>query len=275
MHSSSHRIPSNPSSSSCLIEETENRAAFVRRVFTTFQVPRLVAVRRVLVKPNIVSHEPYPTTTHPQMLEAVLEELQGLAGQVAVADGPAPDAGPPQDILRSHPLSQVCKRCGVPLLNIFSHPFASHTTPAGFALEVSTLPTSHDYVISLPVLKEHQITQMTGALKNQFGLLSAQERRRLHRGEKDIHRGIVEVTRIAPPHLIIMDCIETLVGGNERRWGGRLARCGFLLAGTDPVALDTQGHRILCRVAPRLVSRPARHLQLARQLLTHSPAKGI
>ena len=271
-------LPSQDSAktSSFIVVKTSNRVAFTRHVLSAFRVPQLVAGRRVLVKPNIVSHEPYPTTTHPQMLDTLLEALKNLAGQVAVADGPAPDAGPPQDILREHPLSQVCKRHGVPLLNIFEYPFTTHPTPAGFTLEVSDLPKSYDYVISLPVLKEHPVAQMTGALKNQFGLLSAPERSRLHRGQKDIHRAIVEVTRIAPPNLTIMDCVETLIGGNERRWGGRQASCGFLLAGTDPVALDIQGQHILSRLAPGLRSRPVRHLQLAQQHLTpNRPPQGI
>ncbi len=44
---------------------------------------------RVLIKPNIVSCEPYPTTTDPVLLDIVLSVLNGP--NVTVADGPSPD----------------------------------------------------------------------------------------------------------------------------------------------------------------------------------------
>ena len=44
---------------------------------------------KILVKPNIVSCEPYPTTTDPSVLDVVLNAFE--VSEVTVADGPAPD----------------------------------------------------------------------------------------------------------------------------------------------------------------------------------------
>lgn len=45
----------------------------------------------VLVKPNIVSREPYPTTTDPEVVAWVLGALHENGSHITVADGPAPD----------------------------------------------------------------------------------------------------------------------------------------------------------------------------------------
>lgn len=45
--------------------------------------------KRVLVKPNLVSLEKYPTTTDPEVLDSVIEALRGC--DIMVADGPSTD----------------------------------------------------------------------------------------------------------------------------------------------------------------------------------------
>ena len=57
--------------------ETCNREHFVGQILEVFAAP-LQKAEKVFVKPNIVSYEPYPTTTHPEVLEVVLKRLGGL-----------------------------------------------------------------------------------------------------------------------------------------------------------------------------------------------------
>ena len=47
------------------LHQGNDREAFVRTVFQRLDVQARVARKHVLLKPNIVSSEPYPTTTHP------------------------------------------------------------------------------------------------------------------------------------------------------------------------------------------------------------------
>ena len=124
-----------------------------------------------------------------------------------------------------------------------------------FDLELSSIPFDYDFILSLSVLKSHISCQLTGALKNQFGLLSVREKIKLHVGGKDIHRGIAELNRIIKPDFYFVDVVRTLVRANEVRHGGREANLGFMLAGSDPVALDTVGLRLLQRVEPRLAGK--------------------
>lgn len=204
----------------------------------------------VLVKPNVVSHEPYPTTTHPDMLEAVLEVLSDR--EVTVADGAAGDLVRPGKALRDHELARACERRGRKLVDCYSMGMSKRRTRSGMELTVSDLMFSHPVIISLPVLKAHRICCMTGAIKNHFGFLSRAQRGKLHFGRADIHLGIASLVRLAPPSLAIVDAVTTLTNTNEVRHGGRPAKIGCLFAGIDPVALDSFGLTLLGKVEPSL-----------------------
>jgi uncharacterized protein (DUF362 family) len=70
--------------------ETKDRRDFTIKVLDVFK-ESLEKAKKIFVKPNIVSYEGYPTTTHPDVLDAVLSRL--VDSDVVVGDGPAVDAG--------------------------------------------------------------------------------------------------------------------------------------------------------------------------------------
>lgn len=230
------------------LAETEDRTAFVNGIMGRFRANFTEPQKpRVLVKPNIVSREQYPTTTHPQVLASVLDFLLDCGCKVVVADGPAVDAGDSDRIISSHPLAEVCSQRGIELQNLHKHGF-SKIRARSMNLEVSNLPFDCDYIVSLPVLKPHQHCRMTGALKNQFGFLRNRERIMMHARLKSLNKGIAEVNSVVKPKLFIMDAIETYEHANERRHGGTGVRLGYMLAGEDPVAMDSLGLELLKRV---------------------------
>jgi uncharacterized protein (DUF362 family) len=234
------------------LAETEDRISFVNYIMGEFRTDFTESQKsKVLVKPNIVSREQYPTTTHPQVLAAVLDCLLGWGCQVVVADGPALDAGDSNRIISSHPLAEVCNERGIELQNLHKHAFKKVRTQS-MSLEVSTLSLDCDYIVSLPVLKPHPYCRMTGALKNQFGFLRNRERIMMHTKLKSLHKGIAEVNSVVKPNLFIMDAIETYTHANERRHGGSAVKLGYMLAGKDPVALDCFGLELLKQVEASL-----------------------
>jgi len=67
-------------------EEIHN---FLNNIFEQFKIGK---ESNILIKPNIVSREPYPTTTDPLMLSWVLEAIQERTVEnVLLTDGPSPD----------------------------------------------------------------------------------------------------------------------------------------------------------------------------------------
>lgn len=246
---------------------TAERAEFVRSVFEVFS-SALKTRRRILVKPNLVSAEPYPATTHPEVLDAVLGILKDMGKEVVVADEPAVDAR--RSAAFEGPLAEVCRRHGLVLekLAIDGTVRTRVPRPGGPAYRVFYRAIACDGRISLPVLKVHRLKSigLTGALKNQFSFLSRAERIACHLGLRDIHRAIVDVNLIAPVDVVLMDAVEVLIGANERRQGGRPAALGTLLAGDDPVALDHLGFSLLAGTGdPKLAGRAAEDIVYIRR----------
>jgi uncharacterized protein (DUF362 family) len=124
-------------------------------------------------------------------------------------------------------------------------------TPRGYKIRVSTLPLSCDFIISLPVLKIHFMVGLSGALKNQVGYLSKQDRLLMHCKVKNINKVIAEVNAAIPTDLFIVDAIETMIKGQECRHGGCPTQLNRMMAGTDPVSLDLFGLRLLSKLEPK------------------------
>jgi uncharacterized protein (DUF362 family) len=258
------------------LKQGEDREAFVRRAFQQFDILNKAAGKTVLLKPNIVSHEPYPTTTHPVTVETCLRLLQRVAKKVIVADGPAPDAGDIEYIIDNHVLKKSCDKFGIRMVDLFVQGVKRVKTRS-FELEISQMAFDSDLIISLPVLKVHGICDLTGALKNVLGFLSTDDKGRLHCG-LDAHRVIAEMNEVIKPSLHIVDGVQTIINTNELRHGGKLRAMGYMLAGSDPVSLDALGLELLGKVEPRLRRKRVKdvlHLRYAVELGVGAPSYEI
>lgn len=283
------------------VRETQDRKGFVQQVLDLFaEKLALPQCQKLFIKPNIVSHEDYPTTTHPNTLDALLEYIsRSSQPEVTVGDAAAVDLPDTGQVLLNHLLRKVCEAQGIPLLDLYQERQLYKESPRGYPLELSAIPIESDLVISLPVLKVHFICQITGALKNQYGYLAKGERLMMHYDpnfpeevregfralaveagitgtlvKKDLDQGIAEVNAMAMPQLFIVDAIETLVGANEQRHGGIRQHLGQMFAGTDPVALDCYGLTLLQKLEPKLFHKTPsdiRYLKLAIEYGLGSP----
>jgi uncharacterized protein (DUF362 family) len=229
--------------------ETCNRGDFVAKILEIFK-EQLENAKRVFVKPNIVSFEPYPTTTHPEVLDALLSRLSSR--EIVVGDGPAVDAGRSDKVLRNTPLRAICENHNTSLVNLYSGLMKGIKSKRGYRIRVSAIPLLCDFVISIPVLKVHNTCGLSGALKNQFGYLSRLDRILMHTRLKSIQKGIAEVNVAVPTNLFIVDAVQTMVKAQECRHGGCPAELGVMIAGADPVSLDCFGLDLLQKVAPEL-----------------------
>jgi uncharacterized protein (DUF362 family) len=228
------------------------RKEFVDRILRVFS-RHLKKAERVFVKPNIVSYELYPTTTHPDVLGSVLEHFSDC--EILVGDAPAVDAGRSAKILRQSPLKKVCDSHGLKLINLYSEKMKTFQSQRGYKIKFSAIPISCDCVISLPVLKVHGTVGLSGALKNQFGYLSRKDRLLMHLKVKSIYKGIAEVNVAVPTNLFIVDAIETMTGAQECRHGGCPAKLNAMLGGSDPVSLDLYGLQLLKTLEPKFAHR--------------------
>jgi uncharacterized protein (DUF362 family) len=86
---------------------------------------------------------------------------------------------------------------------------------------------------------------------------------------KDIHQTIAEVNLIIRPRISIVDAIEVMIGANERRHGGKVGFLGYMIAGMDPVSVDSFCLQLMKEVDSNLTNvepRDVKYLRLAEEL---------
>ena len=107
-----------------------------------------------------------------------------------------------------------------------------------------------DVFISIPILKHHATTILTGALKNMMGLATRKTNVTFHLGSgkrndpEYLAQCIAELNLVRKPDLIVADAIE-FITGNGPSGPGPLKRLDLVVAGTDPVAVDAFGSTCL------------------------------
>jgi len=93
-----------------------------------------------------------------------------------------------------------------------------------------------DKIFNLPIAKHHELTGATLGMKNWYGILGG-ERNRLH---QQIHQSLVDLASFMLPTVTLIDGYRILLRNGPT--GGNLedvATKKTMVAGTDPVALDT------------------------------------
>ncbi|MHA1311040.1 MAG: DUF362 domain-containing protein [Candidatus Helarchaeota archaeon] len=222
----------------------------------------------VFIKPNMVSYEEFPTTTHPETLETVIKYLQENGHEIICGDGQGIDVSNKK--VEDHIIKKICKKYGIEFLNLYNEPMRKFKSPRGFTIKMSEIPFKADSIISLPNLKSHPHWElhMTGALKIVVGYFTTWERIKMHMHAyiplaKNRWKMIAEANwflmkqKESPTHLTIMDAMEPLIYANEIRHGGKPVklRPGYLLASKCPTVLDIFGFDILKKVEPRYKNR--------------------
>jgi ferredoxin len=98
-----------------------------------------------------------------------------------------------------------------------------------------------DYLISIPKFKTHELTILTAAIKNNFGLVSGTYKTELHRRNiypESFSKAVVDVYQEARPTLSIVDGI-TAMEGDGPGTAGKLRQEGLIVTGADAVAVDS------------------------------------
>lgn len=97
-----------------------------------------------------------------------------------------------------------------------------------------------DAIVSIPKLKTHSLTTISGAVKNQFGCVYKNKslmHGRYPRKDKFIHM-LIDLNLMLKPKLklFVMDAIVSMQG--EGPYAGDIAKTNFILLSSDAVALD-------------------------------------
>jgi uncharacterized protein (DUF362 family)/ferredoxin len=218
-----------------LVEESVKKALTLLGGIAKFIRPG----SRVLVKPNLLmAKEPeFGIDTHPEVVRAVIKLLKEINCQICLGDGPSVWGNQIEDVDQVYARSgmqKICQEEGIALVK-----FDKRRWHGKFPL--TTWLYNCDYLVNLPKFKTHDLTLLTGAIKNLFGLVSGTYKTELHKNyfhADEFSRILVDVYQQAKPALTVVDGIVAMEGDGPAT-SGKLRNLNLLLAGSDCVALDS------------------------------------
>jgi len=133
----------------------------------------------------------------------------------------------------------VASRWNVGLVDLNDDEYVTVDVPNSFALKKVRISkiALNSAIISVPKLKLHRMTGVTLSLKNLMGVVSPKGQIHLHLSEK-----IADLVSVVKPKLAVIDGI---VGGEGWETAGKPVKMDLIIAGLDPVAVDTVGAEVM------------------------------
>lgn len=201
---------------------------------------------RLLLKPNLLAGEAPEkmVTTHPSVLTAGIRLFQKGGAKVCFGDSPGYDR--PADAADRAGLLEAGVRCGADFVS-FSNGRRVENPESGL---VSRFPIAEainecDGIVNLAKMKTHQLTRITGAVKNLFGCVPGPRKALYHVRFQDLTDFctlLVELNLLLRPRLHVMDGVVAMEGNGPR--GGDPRPMRTLILSEDPVAVDS----VFCRL---------------------------
>jgi uncharacterized protein (DUF362 family) len=209
----------------------------------------------VTVKANYNSADPFPASTHPDTLAAIVRAVQA-AGATAVTLAERSGMGTTRRVLEERGVVRLAASLGfraVPLDGTGHDGWTKVKEPGlhwqdGFW--ISREVTAAGCVVQTCCCKTHRYGgHFTLSLKNSVGLVARKVPGDPHDYMQELHtsphqrRMIAEINRFYPVTLVILDATEAFASGGPDR--GRVVTPGVILAGSDRVAMDCAGVALL------------------------------
>lgn len=226
----------------------ENCREAVEKAFATFPID--VRGKKVAVKMNALKACDDPDqqalVTNYRLLAAVFQKLESLnPAEIVAGDSVGTESyGNSEYVFDATRLKEVAG----PYYRNFNRNLEVVELEKPFRRKVAVLKDviDADIYISVPKMKTHGLTRISGAVKNNYGLLTGGQKAWYH-----YHSGaperfaeiIIEMFRLRPPDLVIMDAILAMEGfgpaSPETHWVNKV------LASNDAVALDVVESQII------------------------------
>jgi uncharacterized protein (DUF362 family) len=197
---------------------------------------------RIALKPNFVVAKEAASgaTTHPEIAEGVIKYLQDHGMQhIAIMEG-SWVGDQTKRAFKICGYDKLAAKYKVPLYDLKDDKYVVRQVE-DIKMQICQKPLLEtDFLINLPVLKAHCQTGMTCALKNMKGCLTDAEKRHFH--QLGLMKPIAYLNTVLRPQLTIVDAI---CGDLTFEEGGNPVRMDRLIAGVDPVLVDTYGCSLL------------------------------
>jgi uncharacterized protein (DUF362 family) len=201
----------------------------------------------IIIKPNLTNSSPPPVTTSVAAAEAVYQYCKAHT-EAKIAIGEGCGTGRTPEVFAALGYTDLAKRYGLELIDFNETETTICQNNNALQLKLFHMPRAAQqaFIISLPVLKDHSFTKTTIAMKNMFGIAPGKfyagswNKAKLHSPSTD--KSVVDICSYKKPNLSIVDASVALKG---MHLAGKHKNIGLILAGFDPVAVDTVGSELL------------------------------
>jgi len=224
--------------------------------------------QQVVVKPNMsfVKGPDHALNTNPRVVAAVAKAcIKAGAKNVLVLDHTIQK---PDECLEGSGIRKACEsieRTYVRGLNDEKF-YQTVSLPQGKVVKQVKIMKdvlNCDVLINLPIAKSHVMTDVTLGMKGLMGVIW--DRIYLHSEKVGLHQGIADLNSRVKPNLTIIDASRVLVT-NGPTGPGKVEKMNTIIAGIDPVAVDTYGVGLARWSNKKFEVTSIKHIMAAHQM---------
>jgi uncharacterized protein (DUF362 family)/NAD-dependent dihydropyrimidine dehydrogenase PreA subunit len=196
---------------------------------------------KVLIKPNMLQAKSpdEAITTHPAVVEAVINMVKDVGAIPMVGDSPGGPAGGMDRFWEVTGFSKAAKKTDTELVN-FEKTGSYKRTRNNIDYRIAMKVLDADIIINLPKIKTHGLTIFTCAVKNMYGVVPGLIKTEYHKNAPNPSKFaeyVVDIYALTKPQLNIVDGIIGMDGTGPS--SGNPKNLGMILASTDGVAVDS------------------------------------
>lgn len=196
----------------------------------------------VALKPNLTLDFFLPgAVTSPWVMEGVILTIRQHVRRIYIVESNQVLVRNVEKALRQTRIADLCKKYDVEWVNMSRGSFQRMRCEDGLILKDIDLPEilSRTQLITVPAMKTHGRTVITGAIKNQWGCLKELR----HNYHPVVNEALADVNSVVKPSFAVMDATVGLEGNGPKSGIPRIA--DRVLASGDFVALDAVAAKIM------------------------------
>jgi len=220
----------------------------IGKIFEICEVSLSAFPDKILLKPNMLSaRKPEDgVTTHPVILESFGELFKKL--EIFIGDSPANTGKQIQEYWENCGYKEVSKKINGKLIK-FDNPIFLEIN---ISSNIFNIPVTEEImkvkILNLPKLKTHNLTILTSAIKNLYGLIPGFHKSILHSkfiSSKEFSLFLVEFYEKVKERIFfnIVDGIVIMEGDGPA--SGNLKNLGYLIGGKNTIAVEMACAKIL------------------------------
>lgn len=197
---------------------------------------------KILIKPNLLTAKPPEAcaTTHPEIIRAIIRILKERGiDDITLGDSPAGNHSW-EKLWTVTGIKKVADEENVKLIPFENSKTITITNTSGLKnIPILKELDDFDAMISVPILKTHLLTKITGAVKNSYGLVIGGAKSHFHGNHpspRKMSDFIAHLYIDLKPDFVVLDAINCMEGDGPNY--GKVKYVGAILAGKDAVAID-------------------------------------